>query len=200
MTKARVSTDEAAQQVVRRRSKEVSQYRAILSGGAASAQLHDEVAALSAEERQKLVDTEFSVEIKSEDALALKADLMIPWKKMRTMRRYNTTYTIKNIFPIHNHILCMKRWLKAWGIKLASEKSLREKSLEQIGNALEGELVPFCFPLRSGIDLRPAPLVYIPDLVRKVINMVEQNERYSLQKASIIIIYVCTCIIIAQTG
>ena len=83
-----MNTDEAAQQVVRRRSKELSQYRAILSGGAASAQLHDEVAALSTEERQKLVDTEFSVEIKSEDALALKADLMIPWKKMRTMRRY----------------------------------------------------------------------------------------------------------------
>lgn len=63
---------------------------------------------------------------------------------------------------------------------MASEKSLREKSLEQIGNDLEGELVPFCFPLRNGIDLRPAPLVYIPDLVRKVLHMIEQNERYSI--------------------
>ena len=31
------------------------------------------------------------MEIKAEDALAMKADLMIPWNKLRTMRRYMYT-------------------------------------------------------------------------------------------------------------
>ena len=93
VTRARVCSDEGAKQVVRRRSSEVAQYRAIVSGRSASAQLQDEVAALSTDECQRLVDTaEFSVEITPDDALALKADLMIPWKKMRTMRRYKNTH------------------------------------------------------------------------------------------------------------
>ena len=73
-------TDEASRQVIRKRSSEVAQYRAVVSGGSANTQLQDEVAALSADERQQLITSaEFSVEIKAEDALAMKADLMIPW-------------------------------------------------------------------------------------------------------------------------
>ena len=78
---------------------------------------------------------------------------------------------------------CTERWLKAWGIKLASEKQLRKQSEQQMGNNLQSEAVPFCFPLKSGIDLRPAPLVYVPDLVKKVIQTLDQNNRY---------IHVCT--------
>ena len=47
------------------------------------------MAALSIDERQRLINTtEFAVEIKAEDALAMKSDLIIPWSKLRTMRRY----------------------------------------------------------------------------------------------------------------
>ena len=60
---------------------------------------------------------------------------------------------------------------------MASEKQIRGRSLEQTGNNLQGESVPFCFPLKNGVDFRPAPLVYVPDLVEKVIQVLEQNER-----------------------
>ena len=53
--------------------------RDAVSGGAAEAQLQDEVASLSQEERQKLLTSaDFSMEISAEDALAMKSDLVIP--------------------------------------------------------------------------------------------------------------------------
>ena len=59
-----------------------------LSGGTSSAQLQDEVVALSQDERQQLLTTAgFSVQITVEDTLAMKADLVIPWQKIRVMRR-----------------------------------------------------------------------------------------------------------------
>ena len=70
------------------------------------------------------------------------------------------------------------RWLKAWGIKLASERQLRKLSKRQIGANLEGEAVPFSFQLRNCIDLRPAPLVFTPNLVDKILEITEQNYRY----------------------
>ena len=39
---------------------------------------------------------------------------------------------------------------------------------ELIGENLEGETAPFCFPTNFGIEIRPAPMVYIPDLVAKL--------------------------------
>ena len=62
--------------------------RDVASGGEASAQLQDEVAALTQDERQQLIASgDFSVPITAEDALAMKADLVFPWKKVRVMRR-----------------------------------------------------------------------------------------------------------------
>ena len=59
-----------------------------MSKGSTSAQLRDEVSALSQDERQELIASgDFAVPIQAEDALAMKADLVIPWKKVRVMRR-----------------------------------------------------------------------------------------------------------------
>ena len=66
--------------------------------------------------------------------------------------------------------------MKAAGIGLASEHSMRRLSAEQTGSNLAAEAVPFSFPLKNGVDLRPAPMVYVSDLVQKVIQILEQNQ------------------------
>ena len=55
---------------------------------------------------------------------------------------------------------------------------MRKLSNEITGNSLIGEIAPFSFPLASGgEELKEAALVYIPDLVTKVTQMLDDNER-----------------------
>ena len=70
------------------------------------------------------------------------------------------------------------RWLKAWGMQISSETQLRKLSKEQTGTNLSGETAPFAFGLKNGIDYRPAPLVFTPDLISQVLQLVKQNDRY----------------------
>ena len=52
-------------------------------------ELADEMRALPQEEREELMGVFTTpVTISAENALALKADLVIPWNKLRAMRRY----------------------------------------------------------------------------------------------------------------
>ena len=60
---------------------------------------------------------------------------------------------------------------------MASEKQIRKVSEELIGEELKAEAAPFCFPSKSGVDICPAPLVYVPDLIGKVFQLLEQNLR-----------------------
>ena len=47
-----------------------------------------------------------------------------------------------------------------------------------VDDILKGEMALFSFPLPSGgEELRSAPLVYIPDLVQKVVDLLEENQR-----------------------
>ena len=70
------------------------------------------------------------------------------------------------------------RWLKVSGVSLACDKNMRKLSNEITGNSLIGEIAPFSFPLASGREeLKEAALVYIPDLVTKVTQMLDDNER-----------------------
>ena len=47
-----------------------------------------------------------------------------------------------------------------------------------VGDNLKGEMALFSFPLPSGgEELRGAPLVCSPDLVEKVIDLLEENQR-----------------------
>ena len=47
-----------------------------------------------------------------------------------------------------------------------------------VGDNLKGEMALFSFPLPSGSEeLRGAPLVYIPDMVKKVFVLLEENQR-----------------------
>ena len=69
------------------------------------------------------------------------------------------------------------RWLKEYGIALSSEQKQRKRAAVMIGDNLEAEPVPFTFSLASGgEEIRAAPLVYVPDLVKKVFALLQENE------------------------
>lgn len=60
---------------------------------------------------------------------------------------------------------------------LAGEKAQRELSKELLGADLVAEPAPMSFHLPSGgEELRAAPLVCVPDLIGKVVQLLEQNR------------------------
>ena len=84
----RVNSDDASKKTLKRRSQDLSGIRTFASGSCSTEQFHSEIELLSREEREKLIkSTTNIVEIGSEHSLAMKADLSIPWNKLRTMRR-----------------------------------------------------------------------------------------------------------------
>ena len=85
------------------RCLEMQRIRTVVSGGEASALIQNEVLILSDEERQSLLDKagiSSSIEIGAAEVLAIKAELALPWHKLRFLRRYVTTYS--NIQQMHN--------------------------------------------------------------------------------------------------
>lgn len=58
----------------------------------------------------------------------------------------------------------------------AKERSLRK---ELVGPNIESELVPFTFSIdggKGGEEVRQAPMAYVPDLVAKVVQLLDQND------------------------
>ena len=71
------------------------------------------------------------------------------------------------------------RWLKASGVSIGSEEKMRQIAKGIIQDNLKAEVAPFSFPLASGgEELRGAVLLYIPHLVTKVIQLLDENDRY----------------------
>ena len=71
------------------------------------------------------------------------------------------------------------RWLKASGVCIGNEEKMRQIAKGIIRDNLKAEVAPFSFPLASGgEELRGAVLVYIPNLVDKVIQLLDDNDRY----------------------
>lgn len=63
---------------------------------------------------------------------------------------------------------------------MASEKVMRKRAGEVIGDALVVEKVALTFALKDGKggeEVRVRPFGYIPDLWEKVEQLLEQNER-----------------------
>ena len=62
--------------------------RQLVSSGDSTAQLQEEMKHLNKQERQQLLlDAGFTLDISPEQGLAMKADLGIPWNKLRVLRR-----------------------------------------------------------------------------------------------------------------
>ncbi len=88
VTTPRVSSKEASDKTLRRRSHEITEHREAASGGQSSTQLQDEVKLLGKEERQKLlVGSGFTVDVPPEHGLAMKVELGMTWFKVRELRR-----------------------------------------------------------------------------------------------------------------
>ena len=49
---------------------------------------------------------------------------------------------------------------------------------EMIGDNLEGEVAPFAFNLPSGgEEIRGAPIVYVPNLIQKIVQTLDEHDR-----------------------
>lgn len=84
----RVASSQASRRTIKRRTDGIGRVRAITSGGDTSAQLQAEVKSLSMKEREEILQQgQFPITIPNDHALAMKADLGIPWNKLRIVRR-----------------------------------------------------------------------------------------------------------------
>ena len=60
-----------------------------------------------------------------------------------------------------------------------SERKLQKLSAELLVEDLESEMAPFSFGLKhGGEDLRPAPLVYVANLVAFTLHLLDRNAWY----------------------
>jgi hypothetical protein len=66
---------------------------------------------------------------------------------------------------------------------------MRMLSKGMIGDNLAAEEVPLSQPLRLGVDVLPSPLVYVPDLPAKIIQLLDQNDRWGKNKR---VVHICT--------
>ena len=88
VTGCRVSSSKASARTLKRRTETISKVRSVISGGDNMRQLASEVKSLTKAEREELLgDAQLPVVIPTDQALAMKADLAIPWNKLRILRR-----------------------------------------------------------------------------------------------------------------
>ena len=176
VTRAHQETTAACSRTVKTRCFQMQKIRGIVSGGEPSALIQKEVLILSDEERRSLLDKagiSSSIELGAAEVLAIKAGLAIPWNKLRLLRRYVTTYSKGT----NSNSWCF-RWLKSSGICLAGEERMRHISSQIVGDNLKGEIAPFSVTIPSGgEEIKGAPLVFIPHLVDKVVQLLDGNER-----------------------
>ncbi|KAL5506070.1 hypothetical protein EMCRGX_G007641 [Ephydatia muelleri] len=169
VTFMRITNPHNSTTAVKSRCSELQAIRRVVSGGQPSVLLQNEVLSLGDEQRRALLkEAGISDEIKigPAEVLAIIVGLAIPRNKIRILRR----------------------WLKASNISLACEERMRHASRKAVGENLKGELAPFSFSLPSGGAFsfslpsggevfRGAPLVFIPDLILKVVELLEENDR-----------------------
>lgn len=71
----------------------MGQLREVISKGSSADQLQHEVKALTKDDRQSLLEQakiqSFTATVSTNDVLAMKADLSIPWNKLRLLRNFD---------------------------------------------------------------------------------------------------------------
>lgn len=92
VTKSTTPSGKCSKDTLRRRTNEIAKVREVISGGDTAQQMRNEMKRIPKEERTELMqEAGFHVHIPAEEGLAMKADLCLPWNKMRVMRRYIRT-------------------------------------------------------------------------------------------------------------
>lgn len=98
-------SSEASFNTISHRTKTLAQLRDTISGGDTSLQLRSELRVLSKEEREEVLrGVGLPVRIPPAHALALKADLGLPWAKMREISKYVITI----IHSSHSHLAAIQ--------------------------------------------------------------------------------------------
>ena len=88
MTSPQATTSTSSSRTVRRRSHEIANLRKIVSKDDSVVQLQREIQVMPRDERRQLMkEANFDVEIPPDHGLAMKADLCLPWNKLRVLRR-----------------------------------------------------------------------------------------------------------------
>lgn len=86
-----IKSSKASQKTIQRRTKAISAFRAIITADDSATQLESKVKSLGRKEREELLkNAGITVSIPPEAGLAMKAELSLPWTKLRSVRRYNT--------------------------------------------------------------------------------------------------------------
>ena len=81
-------SSEASYKTISHRTKTLTQLRNTISGGDSSVQLRSELRVLTKEEREALLQgAGLPIKIPPAHALAMKADLGLPWAKMREISK-----------------------------------------------------------------------------------------------------------------
>ncbi len=84
----RVSSSKASTRTVKRRTEVLGSVRKFVSGNDSSAQFAAEVSCLTQSQREELLrQVQLPLVIPVDHTLAMKADLAIPWTKLRILRR-----------------------------------------------------------------------------------------------------------------
>ena len=144
----------------KRRTQSLGDIRRYVSANDSLSQLSREVMSCTHSDRSKLLQ-EISAEscvisVSTADALAMRTELNIPWHKFRALKR-SLPFVVLDVFIITMYYL---RWLKMWQIEVASEKKMRLKADDLLGDNI----------------IKPAPLAYIPHLWDRVENILEQSD------------------------
>ncbi len=75
-----------------------------------------------------------------------------------------------------NYHLHYYRWLKVFNVSLASERKQRILAKDLVGDNFKVESVPFSFNV-DGRVIKEAPFVYVPNLIRKISDVVASHEK-----------------------
>ena len=81
----------ASKETIKTQTTELNKHRQLTSGGADAYQLEHEIKACSSADRERILSElhkgGFKVEVPVNQILGMKADLNIPWSKLREIRR-----------------------------------------------------------------------------------------------------------------
>lgn len=177
-TNSRVPSTQATYKTVKCRSQELIHHRQVCSGGEQAYQLSNEVKTCSMEERESLLEElqgGFKVQIPTRIAVAMKADLGIPWHLLRSIRRCDLDVGLEPA-KLQEHFL--HRWFNACQVSIASEKKMRKRAAEIIGDNLIVEKVALTFSLKEGgEEVKMRPFAYIPNIWPQIVQLLNENER-----------------------
>ena len=138
-----------------------------------------EIKALTTVERETLLqDAQLPIIIPTDHALAMKADLGIPWNKLRILRRLETQIYCQYLNKAHLHQNC--RWFKSLNVSIASEGKQRELVKDILGDSLQlvAEKGAFTFTVDKKEVIREVPFVYLPNFIAAVADIVAQHDRH----------------------